>query len=97
MQIVKAAATINVATWVRGVVGAFISGGAGSVAAGFSATVLDKNHDLNILALMGMTFLLSGIVSLAKFLQTTPLPEITTTQVQQTTTLTQTTETTKTP
>jgi hypothetical protein len=74
MQFLRAIAIIDASTWFRGVIGAFISGGAGSIAAGFSASVLDKTHDLNILALMGLTFVISGIVSMAKFLEITPLP-----------------------
>lgn len=60
--------------WLRGAIGALVSGGAGAVGSGVAANILDKGHDLNILALMGTTFLVSGIVSLAKFLQTTPVP-----------------------
>jgi peptidoglycan/LPS O-acetylase OafA/YrhL len=62
--------------WFRGAIGALISGGAASVSSGVAANMLDKQHDLNILALMGTTFLISGIVSLAKFLQTTPVPKL---------------------
>jgi len=78
MQIVKAAATVDITTWIRGVVGAFISGGAASIASGSAASYLDKGHDINIPALMGLTFLISGIISLAKFLEITPLPGVTT-------------------
>jgi|HubBroStandDraft_4_1064222.scaffolds.fasta_scaffold3159919_1 hypothetical protein len=62
--------------WVRGVVGAFISGGAGAVGSGFAAMKLDTNHDLNVFALMGWTFLFSAVISLAKYLQVTPVPEL---------------------
>jgi zinc transporter ZupT len=62
-------------TWTRGLIGAVVSGGAGSVASGFGATILDKSHDLNIFKLMAITFAFSAVISLAKFLQTTPVPE----------------------
>lgn len=75
MQMMTTASKLDWSGWVRGIMGAFISGGAGSIAAGVAGTYLDKQHDLNILALMGWTFLFSGIISLAKFLQTSPVPE----------------------
>lgn len=76
MQMLTAATRLDGPGWIRGVIGAFISGGAGSIGSGVGASMLDKQHDLNILALMGLTFLISGIISLAKFLQTSPLPDL---------------------
>jgi len=73
---VATATRLDWSGWFRGIVGALVSGGAGSVSAGFAAMKLDKGHDLNVFALMGITFLFSGVVSLAKFLQTTPVPNI---------------------
>jgi hypothetical protein len=64
--------------WIRGLFGALISGGAGAVGAGFGASILDPGHDLvggRLLALIGSSFLFSGIVSLAKYLQMHPVPE----------------------
>jgi hypothetical protein len=61
--------------WVRGFVGALVSGGAGAVASGFGASLADPGHDINIFKVMGFTFLISGVVSLAKYLQVTPVPE----------------------
>jgi hypothetical protein len=60
--------------WVRGFIGAIISGGAGAVASGFGASMADPAHDINIFKVMGFTFIISGVVSLAKFLQTSPVP-----------------------
>lgn len=76
MQIIAATGQLDWRGWIRGVVGAFVSGGAASIAAGFAALKLDHGHDLNILELMGWTFLISGVVSLAKFLQTQPVPNV---------------------
>jgi hypothetical protein len=76
MQMMTTASRLDWQGWVRGVVGAFISGGAAAISSGFAASLLDKGHDLNILELMGTTFLISGIVSLTKFLQTEPVPAI---------------------
>lgn len=75
MQMISAAMKIGLREWVRGCVGAAISGGAGSIASGVGATALDKSHDLNIIALMGITFVVSGIISLGKYLEIHPLPE----------------------
>jgi hypothetical protein len=62
--------------WFRGLIGAFLSGGAGAVSSGLGANYLDKAHDLNIFKLMGITFLISATFSLAKFLQTQPVPQL---------------------
>jgi hypothetical protein len=75
MQMFTTASRLDWAGWLRGLIGAFVSGGAGSISAGVAGNILDKQHDLNILALMGWTFLFSGLFSLAKFLQTSPVPE----------------------
>jgi hypothetical protein len=61
--------------WIRGIIGALISGGAGSIASGFGAKIADPGHDINVFKLMAITFAISGVVSLAKFLQTEPVPK----------------------
>lgn len=64
--------------WFKGCMGAIISGGAGAVGAGFGASLLDPGHDfvgLRLLELMASAFAFSGIISLAKFLQTHPTPD----------------------
>jgi hypothetical protein len=71
---VTTAQRLDWAGWLRGAIGALISGGAASVSSGVAANMLDKQHDLNILALMGTTFVISGVVSLMKFLQMEPVP-----------------------
>lgn len=74
MQMITVATKLDWSGWLRGAIGALISGGASSISAGFGATILDPMHDINIFHLMGLTFVSSGIVSLAKFLQTEPTP-----------------------
>jgi len=74
MQMLTVAGRLDWGGWLRGVFGALISGGASSVASAFGTVVLDKNHDLNVFAMMGITFVFSGLISLAKFLQTQPIP-----------------------
>lgn len=74
MQMLATSKNLTTRRWARGIVGAFISGGAASVASGSAASFMDKQHDLNIPALMGLTFVISGVISIAKFLENEPLP-----------------------
>jgi len=70
--------------WVRGIFGAIISGGAAAVGGGFAAVVTSPSGDftpgqggtVHLLTLMGLAFLFSGIISLAKFLQLHPVPDV---------------------
>lgn len=81
MQMLVTATRLDWAGWVRGAVGALISGGAGAIGGGFGSMIADPTH-FNIesggihhlLMVMGVAFLFSGIISLAKFLQTNPVP-----------------------
>ena len=75
MQMLSTATNLNWSGWLRGLIGSAVSGGAGAVSSGFAATILDPSHDLNVFKLMGFTFLFSAVISLAKFLQTAPVPE----------------------
>lgn len=75
MQMLTVASRLGWAEWVRGVIGALVSGGAGAVASGFGANLADPAHDINIFKVMAFTFVISGVVSLMKFLQTHPTPE----------------------
>lgn len=74
MQMLTTATKLDWSGWLRGVFGALISGGAGSIASGVGVTLSDPGHDVNLIKVMGITFLVSGIVSLAKFLQSSPVP-----------------------
>lgn len=71
--------------WILGVCSALVSGGAGAVGGGFGAMVADPSHDFTVgtpggvrhlLTLMLIAFIFSGIISLAKFLQIHPVPEV---------------------
>lgn len=75
MQMLSTATKLDWGGWLRGVIGALVSGGAGAVSAGFAVNMLDKAHDINLFKAMALTFAGSGIVSLAKYLQITPTPE----------------------
>jgi hypothetical protein len=66
--------------WIHGLGAAFIGGGAGAVSAAFSAMLLDPvKFNLadglgKVLKMMGMTFVVSGIISTAMYLKQSPLP-----------------------
>lgn len=68
--------------WFRGLLAAFIGGGAGAVASGFIAVARTPNeYNLkdglsNLLVMIGGTFLVTGIISMAAYLQRSPLPEL---------------------
>ncbi len=78
--------------WFRGLVAAFIGGGAGAVASGFIAisqtpseyNLRDGLH--NLLVMILGTFLVSGIISTAAYLQRSPVPELEVTQTESVTT-----------
>lgn len=79
---VSTAKTLDWGGWLLGAWGALISGGAGAISSGFGVGLVDPDH-FNLtgggfhrmLAVMAVTFLFSAIVSLAKFLQTHPVPQ----------------------
>lgn len=78
MQILTTAAKLDWSGWFSGVAGAFISGGASAIAASAAVSVSDPSHDIvgwALLKVAAITFVISGAVSLAKFLQTHPVPE----------------------
>lgn len=68
--------------WLLGIWGAVISGGAGAVASGFGTMIIDPDHFnvfqggfKHMLSVMGVVFAFSAIISLAKYLQTKPVPD----------------------
>lgn len=68
--------------WFMGLLGAAISGGAGALGTGGGGLILggqDPDHYLlqgnHLLKLMLMTFIVSAVVSLMKYLQSNPVPE----------------------
>lgn len=78
MQMLTVAGKLDWSGWLKGIVGAFVSGGAGAIGAGVGAVSMDPSHDLaglRLLGLIGIAFLTSGIISLAKFLQLHPVPD----------------------
>lgn len=68
--------------WLRGLVAAFINGGAtaivaGPVAAMLAPTELNLNEGLSkLLTLIGTIFFASGVMGAASYLKSSPLPEV---------------------
>jgi hypothetical protein len=68
--------------WFRGMLAAFVGGGSGAVASGFLAVAQTpaeynlKEGLQNLLVMIGGTFIVTGIVSVAAYLQRSPLPEL---------------------
>lgn len=68
--------------WFRGLIAAFIGGGASAVASGFIAVAqTPQEYNLkdglhNLMVMIGGTFLVSGIIATAAYLQRSPLPEL---------------------
>ena len=75
------AAKLDWSGWIRGIVGAIVSGGAGAVSSGLSVNIIDPEHFgitsglSHLLAVVTTTFCVSALISLAKWLQTHPVPD----------------------
>jgi hypothetical protein len=69
--------------WGLGIMGAIISGGSGAIASGFGTMIVDPDH-FNVFQggfkhmayVMIVVFIFSAVVSLAKFLQISPVPAV---------------------
>ena len=66
--------------WLKGLVAAAVSGGAGGIMTGFAAVGIDPQH-FNLQAGMGATFrigaaaaLINAVIGVAAYLQKSPLP-----------------------
>jgi uncharacterized membrane protein HdeD (DUF308 family) len=72
---------LDFSEWLRGLVAAFISGGASAVTGGFTVSALDpRDYNLQegmprLLLLMGAMFLVNGILSMMLFLRQKPVPD----------------------
>jgi hypothetical protein len=81
MQMLTVASRLDWPGWLLGGMGAFISGGAGAISAGFGTMLVDPDHfnlgsgAHHLFEVMGITFLFSAVISLAKYLQMHPTPE----------------------
>jgi hypothetical protein len=79
MTMMAVASNLDLKGWVRGIVGAGISGGAAAVGSSTMVTGLAPEtfnfYDRKIYILIAGMFILSGITSIAKFLAGHPLPD----------------------
>ena len=78
MNAITVASRLAWGEWIRGIFGALISGGASAIATGTGVSVFDPSHDIvgiTLVKVMAGSFLFSGLISLAKFLQTHPVPD----------------------
>jgi hypothetical protein len=67
--------------WLKGLIAAAVSGGAGGILTGFAAVGIDPQH-FNLQAGMGATMrigaaaaLINAVIGVAAYLQKSPLPE----------------------
>jgi hypothetical protein len=71
---------LDVEGWARGLIGAGISGGSAAITSSIGVTILDPQHwtfqNGKLWGLIGITFTMNAVVSMAKFLQSQPLPSM---------------------
>ena len=80
MKLLAVAGNLDIDTWLRGLLSAGISGGASAITGGIVVSGMDPAH-YNFQAgkfyvLVGTLFAANAIVSMAKFLQSSPLPSV---------------------
>lgn len=77
--------TLNYGKWLYGLLGDMLRGGASAVTAGMTVSVMDsKDYNFasgKFYALMGAVFAVHAIMSLMKYIERNPLPDIITTTV----------------
>lgn len=78
MRMLNTAANLDIDTWFRGLLSAGISGGASAITGGIVVSGMDPAHYSfqagKFWILTGTLFTANAVVSIAKFLQTSPLP-----------------------
>lgn len=64
--------------WLYGLFAAIIGGGAGAAGTGVAQVVVDPQHSdiRHLLALMGTSFVVTGLLSAFAFLKQSPLPQV---------------------
>jgi hypothetical protein len=79
---IQTATRLDWSGWLLGIMGAIISGGAAAIGGGTGAVMIDSQTfnignggTAHLLQLMAVSFVISALVSLAKFLQTNPVPQ----------------------
>lgn len=73
---------LNWGAWLYGLVSGFVGGGAAAIGSGFAGIYTDPDHFnpangvSHLFTLMGVTFLVAGILTAAAYLKQSPLPAI---------------------
>jgi len=79
MEIPILGGDLDFSEWFRGLLAAFISGGSSAVTSGFVVSSMDPaDYNLRngrIYSLMGAVFVVNGLVGMAMFLRTKPVPD----------------------
>ena len=89
MKMLDVAGSMAFAGWIRGLLSAGISGGASAITGGIVVSNIDPEH-YNFQAekfwvLTGTLFMVNALVSIAKYLQANPIPQLTTTKTTEVT------------
>ena len=72
---------LDFAEWLRGLLAAFVGGGASAITSGITVSAMDsKDYNLaegagKLYSLMGVLFMVNGLLSAAMFLRNKPVPE----------------------
>jgi len=77
MKLLAVASKLDWSGWFAGIGGAFVSGGASAIAVIAATSAYDPSHDMMgwvLIKAMAVAFVISGVVSLAKWLQLHPVP-----------------------
>jgi hypothetical protein len=78
MKLPGSLGSLDWSKWLYGLVSAIIGGGAGAATAGVGANLVVPNlKAAQTLEIMGMTFLVSGVIAGLAFLHQQPLPTVT--------------------
>lgn len=70
---------LDFADWFKGLISAFVSGGAGAVGTAIVAPALTPTLAVGtgkFFVLVGSVFLMSGVIGMANFLRTKPIPDM---------------------
>ena len=81
MKMILSASNLDISGWIRGILSAGISSFSGAIASGFGPMMVDPQdfniqHPAKAIETAAIGALIAGAVSIAKFLQTQPLPEL---------------------
>ena len=80
MELFSAAGSLDISDWVRGLLGAAISGGSAAISGGAGGALIAPEHfnihSGQLYELIAGMFLFNAFISLSKFLALHPLPDL---------------------